>query len=60
MPTSRKADFVVVWRGRPAPADSIGPPLRTNKEFRLYRMRGDVPGPENCSREMIQRVKRIT
>jgi len=59
-PTSRKADFVVVWRGRPAPADSIGPPLRANKEYRLYRMRSDVPGPENCSREMIQRIKRIT
>ncbi len=59
-PTSRKADFVVVWRGRPAPPDSIGPPLRTNKEYRLYRMRSDVPGPENCSREMIQRIKRIT
>ncbi len=60
VPTSRKADFVVVWRGRPAPADSVGPPLRANEEYRLYRMRSDVPGRENCSREMIQRVKRIT
>lgn len=59
VPTSRKADYVVVASGRPKPADAAGPPVRSNGAWRLYRMRADVPGPENCSQLMIQRVKEI-
>ncbi len=61
VPYSRKADYVVVER-KVLPAfggralDSVGPPLRRNGEFVLYRVRPNVPGPDRCSRRMVQTV----
>ena len=55
---SRKADYILLdKRGRAfyggAPPDSLGAPLRANEDFWLYRMKPDVPGPENCSRRLV-------
>jgi len=55
---SRKADYILLdARGRSFyggdPPDAIGAPLRTNEDFWLYRMKPDVPGPENCSRRLV-------
>ena len=60
VPTSRKADYIVVASGRRRPADALGPPVRRNGAWVLYRMDPRVPGPENCSQRMIQRVEQIT
>jgi hypothetical protein len=54
--TSRKADYIVTGARAPAPGDAIGPPVRRLDAFTLYRQRPSVPGPENCSREMVQTV----
>lgn len=59
VPVSRRADYVLVRRGRPRPRDAAGPPLRRNFEFRLYRARPRIPGPDRCSRRMVQTVKRV-
>lgn len=56
---SRKADYVIVRRGRPDPPDAVGPVLRRNVDFRLYRLDPQLPGPENCSRELVQTVQEI-
>jgi hypothetical protein len=53
---SRKADYIVTRADAPAPADAAGPPVRRLDAFTLYRQRPTVPGPENCSREMVQTV----
>jgi hypothetical protein len=55
---SRKADHILLdskgrsyYGGRPPDAD--GPPVRVNSEFRLYRARADLPGPDRCSRRLV-------
>lgn len=57
--TSDKADLVLVAAARPAPTDAVGPPLRENGEFRLYRLDPDLPGPDRCSRRLVQTVERL-
>jgi hypothetical protein len=62
VPRSLKADYVLVERKALAAADGgrdpavTGRPLRENDDFLLYRARPDLPGPENCSRRMVQTV----
>ena len=58
---SRDADYLVATEeverfngGRPP--DSTGPPLRRNATFRLYRARRDIPGPDLCSRRLVETV----
>ena len=58
VPLSRKADYVVS-RGVQRPFDAVGTPLRENKEFRLWRLRADLPGEDRCSQKMIQTVSKI-
>jgi hypothetical protein len=56
VPISRRADFVVVetrWR---RPFDAVGAPIQANDQFVLYRLDPATPGPENCSRRMVQTV----
>jgi hypothetical protein len=55
---SRRADYILedsrarrLSRGRPP--DALGPPLRANSEFRLYRARPGLPGPDRCSRRLV-------
>jgi hypothetical protein len=59
VPVSRKADYVLVQRPLAKPFDAVGPPLMTNTAYALYRMNPDVPGPDRCSRAMVQTVKAI-
>ena len=55
---SRRADFILLDRRarrfyRGDPPDAAGPPIRRNREFRLYRARSGLPGPERCSERVI-------
>ena len=59
VPISRKADFILSERARGRPVDATGGVLWQNAGFALYRMQASVPGPENCSREMIQTINGI-
>jgi hypothetical protein len=45
--------------GAAAPADALTPALRRLDAFALYRMKPSVPGPENCSRAMVQTVTSV-
>ena len=36
-----------------------GPPLRQNDHFTLYRLRPTLPGPDRCSRRMVQTVTHV-
>jgi hypothetical protein len=56
---SRKADYIVTRIDMPAPADAVLPPIRRLDGFTLYRQNPSVPGPENCSREMVQTVTSV-
>jgi hypothetical protein len=66
VPVSRKADYIVVddlpggqiVRTAP-PFDAIGPPLRRNAQFALYRQNPSVPGPDACSPLRVQTVTSI-
>jgi hypothetical protein len=53
---SRRADWILAKRAAPRPADAAGPPRRLLQDFALYRARPDLPGRENCSREMVRGV----
>ena len=52
-PKGRKADYLIVDRAAGRPADADGQALESNRDYVLYRMRRDVPGPEVASRRMI-------
>jgi hypothetical protein len=56
---SRKADYILTAVGAPTPADAIVPAVRYLDRFTLYRQRPSVPGPENCSRAMVQTVTSV-
>jgi hypothetical protein len=55
---SRRADYVLTKTGRARPVDAVGAPVRQNEGWTLYRMNPSVPGPDRCSKRMVQRVKR--
>ncbi len=55
IPYSRKADYVLVAREIPKPADARGRPLLRNEGYRLYRMR-PISGEDRSSRKRIQPV----
>jgi hypothetical protein len=57
---SRKADYILTAVGSPTPADAITPAVRYLDRFTLYRQRPSVPGPENCSRAMVQTINAVT
>lgn len=55
--SSRDADYILVDRFGARfyggdPPDAAGPPLRRNQEFRLYRAKPDLPGPDRCSKRL--------
>jgi hypothetical protein len=56
---SRKADFALAPDDA-RPADAVGPPVRSLQAFKLYRLRADLPGRENCSQRMVQTVTNPT
>lgn len=53
---SRKADYILAQMSYGRPADAIGPPLRQNTEWRLYRENPAVPGPSYCTRRRYDRI----
>ncbi len=54
---SRKADYVVVAHDtHPRPPDAVGPALRHNLGYDLYRLDPAAPGPDRCSYEQKSRV----
>jgi hypothetical protein len=59
VPTSRKADFILVKHDDPPPADALAGPVQATDAFTLYRERPSVPGPANCSQRMVQTVTEI-
>ncbi|WP_354699267.1 hypothetical protein DSM112329_04978 [Paraconexibacter sp. AEG42_29] len=56
--TSRKAQFILVRRDAPRPADAVGGPVQQIETFLLYRMRADVPGVDRCSQAMVETVSK--
>ena len=63
---SRRADYILVddaarsVRGGRTSTDRGGRPLFENSVFALFPARSGLPGPENCSREMVTPVQTIT
>jgi hypothetical protein len=54
---SRKADYILAgWPVLGRPADAIGPPVRQNAEFRLYRENPSVRGVDSCTRRRFDRI----
>ncbi len=60
VPVSRRADYVLREHECGRTPDAVGPPVWSNVQFALHRLRPDLPGPEACSREMVQTVKGIS
>jgi hypothetical protein len=57
---SIKADYSLVGKlRRHRPPDAVGPAIFENKLYALYRLAPKTPGKQNCSRAMIQTVKKI-
>ncbi|HEX2017057.1 MAG TPA: hypothetical protein VGN69_10205, partial [Solirubrobacteraceae bacterium] len=59
VPISRKADFILANHGMRQPFDAQGGPIAYLGQFRLYREKPDVPGPDRCSQRMVQTVNDI-
>ncbi|HEY8865378.1 MAG TPA: hypothetical protein VIM22_00480 [Solirubrobacteraceae bacterium] len=53
---SRRADYVIVTRDLRKPFDAIGPPVRANLGYVMYRMDPRVPGIDSCSQRMFEPV----
>jgi hypothetical protein len=56
VPVSRMADYIVSLRALPRPADAVGPALRRNDGYLLYRENSSVPGPSACSTRRLDRI----
>ena len=66
VPYSVRADYAVEQRGTwvehrilRSGQLAAGPPLRQNDHFSLYRLRPGLPGPDLCSRRMVQTVTHV-
>jgi hypothetical protein len=53
---SRKADYILAAVATGRPADAIGPPLRRNNGFWLFRENPRVPGPNLCTYRRFDRI----
>jgi hypothetical protein len=53
---SRKADYILAALAVGRPKDAVGPPLRVNSGYRLYRENPDVPGPNLCTVRRFDRL----
>jgi hypothetical protein len=56
----RKADYVIMMTTQPKPADAIGAPVFSNRQFELWRMNPRVPGPDTSSRQLQYDITSIT
>ena len=52
--TGRRADYIVAATSGPRPADAVGAALRSNPTYDLFRADPHLPGPDLCSRRMVQ------
>jgi hypothetical protein len=55
----RKADYVLALSDQRRPADAAGAPLFANRQFRLWRMRREVPGPDVCTPRMTDSITKV-
>jgi hypothetical protein len=53
---SRKADYIVASQVAGRPFDAIGPVLRQNDGYHLYRENPAVPGPSYCTQRRYDRI----
>lgn len=53
---SVKADYVIVAYGFPRPVEAVGPALRHNDGYDLYRLDPRMPGTDACSYEQRSRI----
>jgi hypothetical protein len=53
---SRKADYIVATVATGRPADAVGPVLRQNTGYRLFRQNPAVPGVSRCSQRRLDRI----
>ncbi|MFO1533178.1 MAG: hypothetical protein ABR562_05715, partial [Thermoplasmatota archaeon] len=54
----KQSDYVLVdddWR---KPFDAVGPPVMTLDRYRLFHLRRNLPGGDQCSRKDVLTVKR--
>jgi hypothetical protein len=56
VPVSRRADYIIATIDAGRPADALGPALRRNAGYRLYREKPSVPGPSACSQRRLDRI----
>jgi hypothetical protein len=54
VPLGRRAQYILAHDDLLRPFDAQGPPLRHIGEFRLYRAKPHLPGPDTCSQRMVQ------
>jgi hypothetical protein len=52
----RKADYIVATIPTGKPADAVGPVLRRNSGYRLYRENPAVPGADTCTQRRYDRI----
>jgi hypothetical protein len=53
---SRKADYIVATIPTGRPPDAVGPALRTNAGYRLFRESPAVPGIDGCTQRRFDRI----
>jgi hypothetical protein len=58
-PQGRRATYALTYSQQPRPRDAVGAPARTNEQFFLWRLRPDLPGPDNCSRRMVDSITSV-
>ena len=55
----RKADYILAFSDQRRPRDAAGAPVFANAQFRMWRMRADVPGPDVCTPRMTDSITKV-
>jgi hypothetical protein len=55
----RKADYVLALTEQRRPRDAVGVPAFANAQFRMWRMRPGVPGPDVCTQRMTDSITKV-
>jgi hypothetical protein len=50
---------VLVLSEQRRPRDATGAPVFANTQFRMWRMRPGVPGPDVCTHRMIDSITKV-
>ncbi|HVE67116.1 MAG TPA: hypothetical protein VNB64_00910 [Solirubrobacteraceae bacterium] len=58
-PQSRRAGYAVAYSGSGRPRDATGPAVRRTRQFTMWRLRPGLPGPDVCSRRMIDSITSV-